>query len=82
MTAERFSSEGYNSIAIDGKTPQNEREEAMAAFREGKVRILCNCELFGEGLDVPDCECGAIKTYAELDVVYPTVNALNAIYAE
>ena len=57
MTAERFSSEGYNSIAIDGKTPQNEREEAMAAFREGKVRILCNCELFGEGLDVPDCEC-------------------------
>lgn len=57
MTAERFSSEGYNSIAIDGKTPQNEREEAMAAFREGKVRILCNCELFGEGLDVPNCEC-------------------------
>lgn len=56
-TAERFSSEGYNSIAIDGKTPQSEREEAMAAFREGKVRILCNCELFGEGLDVPDCEC-------------------------
>ena len=57
MTAERFSSEGYDSIAIDGKTPQNERDEAMRAFREGKVRILCNCELFGEGLDVPDCEC-------------------------
>lgn len=56
-TAERFSAEGYNSIAIDGKTPQSEREAAMRAFREGKVRILCNCELFGEGLDVPDCEC-------------------------
>ena len=23
----------------------------------GKILILCNCELFGEGLDVPDCEC-------------------------
>lgn len=57
MTAERFSSEGYNSIAIDGKTPKSEREQAMRAFREGEVRILCNCELFGEGLDVPDCEC-------------------------
>lgn len=56
-TAERFSSEGYHSIALDGKTPQNERSEAMRAFREGEVRILCNCELFGEGLDVPDCEC-------------------------
>lgn len=57
MTAERFSSEGYHSIAIDGKTPQSERERAMREFREGEVRILCNCELFGEGLDVPDCEC-------------------------
>lgn len=57
MTSERFSSEGYNSIAIDGNTPKNERETAMARFRSGKINILCNCELFGEGLDVPDCEC-------------------------
>lgn len=57
MTAERFSSEGYRSIALDGKTPQNERSEAMRAFREGEVKILCNMDLFGEGLDVPDCEC-------------------------
>lgn len=56
-TAERFSSEGYSAIAIDGKTPHSERDEAMRAFREGKIRLLCNCELFGEGLDVPDCEC-------------------------
>lgn len=56
-TAERFSSEGYSSIAIDGKTPQDERKRAMDAFRSGEITILCNCELFGEGLDVPDCEC-------------------------
>ena len=57
MTSERFSAEGYKSIAIDGKTPQNERETAMERFRQGEITILCNCELFGEGLDVPDCEC-------------------------
>lgn len=57
MTAERFSAEGYNSVAIDGKTPQSERESAMERFRNGETTILCNCELFGEGLDVPDCEC-------------------------
>ena len=56
-TSERFLAEGYNSIAIDGKTPQNERETAMERFRSGEITILCNCELFGEGLDVPDCEC-------------------------
>lgn len=57
MTSERFSSEGYSSIAIDGNTPKNERENAMERFRNGDITILCNCELFGEGLDVPDCEC-------------------------
>ena len=57
MTAERFISEGYSCVAIDGKTPQSERENAMARFRSGEITILCNCELFGEGLDVPDCEC-------------------------
>lgn len=56
-TAERFISEGYSCVAIDGKTPQNERENAMERFRSGEITILCNCELFGEGLDVPDCEC-------------------------
>jgi superfamily II DNA or RNA helicase len=29
----------------------------MESFRRGDTMILCNCELFGEGLDVPDCEC-------------------------
>lgn len=57
MTAERFSAEGYCSLAVDGNTPKIEREKAIEGFRSGEVKILCNCELFGEGLDVPDCEC-------------------------
>lgn len=56
-TSERFLAEGYSSIAIDGNTPKNERETAMERFRNGEITVLCNCELFGEGLDVPDCEC-------------------------
>ncbi len=56
-TAERFLAEGYSCIALDGKTPQAERENAMKRFRSGEITILVNCELFGEGLDVPDCEC-------------------------
>ncbi|MBO5968988.1 MAG: DEAD/DEAH box helicase [Clostridia bacterium] len=57
MTAERFSAEGYSCLAVDGNTPKIEREKAIEGFRSGEVKILCNCELFGEGLDVPDCEC-------------------------
>ena len=57
MTAEEFSNAGYTSISLDGKTPKIERQAAMERFRSGDVKILCNCDLFGEGLDVPDCEC-------------------------
>ena len=56
-TAERFRTAGYDCISLSGQTPKNEREEAVQMFREGKIKILCNCDLFGEGFDVPDCEC-------------------------
>lgn len=56
-TAERFCDEGIKAIALDGNTAQSERQAAVEAFRRGEITVLCNCELFGEGLDVPDCEC-------------------------
>jgi superfamily II DNA or RNA helicase len=57
MTANEFSSAGYISYSLDGNSPKNERQNVMERFRSGEIKILCNAELFGEGLDVPDCEC-------------------------
>ena len=42
---------------FDGDTPKAERDATMDAFRRGDIRVLCNCELIGEGVDVPDCDC-------------------------
>lgn len=56
-TAKAFWDAGYTAYSLDGKTPQSERESIMERFRSGDVKILCNADLFGEGLDVPDCEC-------------------------
>lgn len=57
MTADEFSNVGYTSYSLDGTTSENERRDVMEQFRKGQIQILCNCDLFGEGLDVPDCEC-------------------------
>lgn len=57
QTAEKFNTSGYTAASLDSKTPKEEREKIMKTFRENKIKILCNCELFGEGLDVPDVEC-------------------------
>lgn len=44
-------------VHFDGNTPKTERERIIHDFRNGKIKILCNVDLIGEGFDVPDCEC-------------------------
>lgn len=56
-TAEQFQEAGYPVAELDGTTNKEARKKIMQAFRDGIISILCNCDLFGEGLDVPDCEC-------------------------
>lgn len=57
QTAEEFRQHGYIAKALDGATDKVERAATMRKFRDNEIQILTNCELFGEGLDVPDVEC-------------------------
>lgn len=41
---------------IDAETPKEERKSVLEKFRSGETRVLLNVFLFGEGLDVPDCD--------------------------
>ena len=51
-----FNAAGYPAEQVDGKTPADKRAQAMENFRSGKTLILVNAELYGEGVDVPDCQ--------------------------
>ena len=51
-----FNKAGYNSMAVSGKTPREARETAMRAFRNGDLKIMVNCELFTEGIDLPNVD--------------------------
>ncbi|WP_292018423.1 DEAD/DEAH box helicase [Megasphaera sp. UBA4382] len=55
-TAAAFRSIGIQAVHLDGATPKREREQAVQAFRDGTIQVVCNVDLFGEGFDVPDCE--------------------------
>lgn len=54
-TAEAFDAAGIEAKHIDGKTPAQERDSVIQEFREGRIKVLCNVDLIGEGFDVPDC---------------------------
>lgn len=55
--AEEFNADGIAAAHLDGSTSKAEREQTIKDFRDGKITVLTNVELFGEGFDVPDCEC-------------------------
>ena len=52
-----FNDNGLNAKHFDGTTNDEERKQIVEDFREGKINILTNVDLIGEGFDVPSCEC-------------------------
>lgn len=52
----QFQAAGIAAAHIDGETDLNERDEILAKFERGDIRVLCNVELFGEGFDLPSIE--------------------------
>lgn len=55
-TALAFRSHGYSAYHVDGATKKEERKKIMKEFKARRIQILCNCDLFGEGVDVPGME--------------------------
>lgn len=51
-----FRAVGINALHIDGETPSSDREQAVNDFKQGRLQIISNVDLFGEGLDCPGCE--------------------------
>lgn len=57
QTVQKFLSKEIAAAHLDGTTSDNIRRQTIKDFRDGKITVLCNVDLFGEGFDVPDCEC-------------------------
>lgn len=57
QVAKLFNDAGIPAVHADSQTPPAERDQIMADFKAGKVKILCNVDLVSEGFNVPDCSC-------------------------
>ena len=53
---EAFNAAGIEARHIDGETDDTVRRLAVSDFREGRLRVLCNVDLFGEGVDLPNVD--------------------------
>jgi DNA repair protein RadD len=53
----QFRSVGILAEHVDGKTLKEEREAIVDRFKSGLIQIIVNCQVFTEGVDVPDIGC-------------------------
>ena len=68
--AERFRAAGVSAAAADGTTPKDTRRQLLADFRAGRIEVLCNAQLFTEGLDVPEISCVHMTRPTRSDAFY------------
>lgn len=46
---------GQGAVALDGTS--KDRATQISLYKEGKIEVLVNCELFTEGTDLPETRC-------------------------
>lgn len=51
--AAQFRERGHTAEAIYGDMPADDRRAMVERFRQGETKLLWNCDLVGEGFDVP-----------------------------
>lgn len=54
--AARLSLRGVRARAVSGATDRSARVDAVAAFKKGEVRVICNAAVFATGFDAPSVE--------------------------
>ncbi len=55
--AAMFNEAGVPSAVILGDTKREERDRAIAGFRDGSIKVLVNVIVATEGFDLPDASC-------------------------
>jgi DNA repair protein RadD len=57
---DQFRAAGINAAHVDGQMNHGERDRLVASFVTGETLVLSNCDLLGEGFDVPAIEAAIL----------------------
>lgn len=68
--AEYMRLQGIRAAAVDGNTPQPEQDRIIEDFTAGRIQVLCNVNIFTEGLDIPPIDCVLFARLTLSSIVY------------
>lgn len=49
-----FNKMGLPACSLTGKHTPQQRDSAIKELRTGKIKLICTCDLFNEGVDIPE----------------------------
>lgn len=49
-----FERSGLPACSLTGINSNEQREQAIRDLRSGKIKLICTCDLFNEGVDIPE----------------------------
>jgi len=67
---EKFRAEGIHAEHVDGATDAEERKDILRRYARGEFKILCNCAVFTEGVDIPSISCVLMARPTKSIVMY------------
>lgn len=54
---DEFEKVGIPACHLDARSDDNERDAVFVRMSRGEIKVVCNCALYQEGMDVPDISC-------------------------
>ena len=52
--AEQFKAAGLSAVSVTGGTDREQRQGVPGRLASGQLQIVCTCDLYNEGVDLPD----------------------------
>jgi DNA repair protein RadD len=82
--AREFQDAGFIASSIDGSMGDAQRRSLIAGLGNGKIHVLCSCDLISEGTDIPAVYAAIMlrPTHSESLYIQQGGRALRPVYAE
>lgn len=68
-----FSARGYSAAFVDGTMSNKDRDSVISRFVNGRIDVICNCQILTEGFDLPPVETvvlarsvGSVSLYLQM----------------
>jgi DNA repair protein RadD len=58
--ADEFRAAGYTAYAVDGSQDDDTRKRILQGLGNGRVQVVCSCDLISEGTDIPAIGCAIL----------------------